>query len=106
MNIEKELRKFLYEWVKKNFGQSEADDPSWSIEALSKDLTKKYWDIHHKRVLDNIKDDVMMTAEENGISLSEKDAYTIAFDYEYSEAYCAKDNDSIMYFIRRYKGEE
>ena len=31
MNVEEEFKKFLYEWVKKNFGESEADDPSWSI---------------------------------------------------------------------------
>ena len=28
----------IYEWVAKNFGQSEADDPSWSIEALADHL--------------------------------------------------------------------
>lgn len=30
----------IYEWVKDNFGQSEADDPSWSIEALADHLSK------------------------------------------------------------------
>lgn len=30
----------IYEWVKDNFGQSEADDPSWSIEALADRLSK------------------------------------------------------------------
>lgn len=30
----------IYEWVKNNFGQSEADDPSWSIEALADHLSK------------------------------------------------------------------
>lgn len=35
MNIEEEFKKFLHEWVKKNFGQSEADDPSLSIECIA-----------------------------------------------------------------------
>ena len=30
----------IYEWVKDNFGQSEADDPSWNIEALADHLSK------------------------------------------------------------------
>lgn len=30
----------IYEWVAENFGQSEADDPSWNIEALADHLSK------------------------------------------------------------------
>lgn len=30
----------IYKWVADNFGQSEADDPSWSIEALADHLSK------------------------------------------------------------------
>lgn len=106
MNIEEEFNKFLHEWVKKNFGESEADDPSWSIEALAHDLAEKYWSIYHQHQLENIKDDVLMVAEENDIDLTEKEAYTIACDYEYSEAYCAPDKESIKYFINHFKGEE
>ena len=47
MNIEEEFKKFLHEWVSKMYGQSEADDPSWSIEALAEELAKHqhelYW---------------------------------------------------------------
>lgn len=30
----------IYEWVADNFGESEADNPSWSIEALADHLSK------------------------------------------------------------------
>ena len=30
----------IYKWVADNFGQSEADDPSWNIEALAKHLSE------------------------------------------------------------------
>lgn len=34
-------QEIIYDWVKTNFGESEADDPSWSIEALAKHLDEK-----------------------------------------------------------------
>lgn len=52
MNIEEEFKKFLHEWVKKNFGQSEADDPSWSIEALAHDLRDEYIKIKEREDLE------------------------------------------------------
>lgn len=106
MNIEQEFNKFLYEWVKKNFGQSEADDPSWSIKALAHDLADEYWKIQERVERENIKEDIKYVAENNGIELTEQELADIADDYRYSEAYCAMDGDSIMYFIEKYKGEE
>lgn len=105
MNIKEEYQKFLYEWVKKNFGQSEADDPSWSIEALADALSEKYWGVRHKHELENIKNDILMVAHDNDIDLTEQEAYTIADEYEYSEAYCTPDRESIKYFINHFKGE-
>lgn len=29
------IEELIYEWVRENFGQSEADDPSWNIEELA-----------------------------------------------------------------------
>lgn len=37
MNIEK----IIYNWVKENFGESEADDPSWNIQLLAKEIESK-----------------------------------------------------------------
>lgn len=35
------LNETIYHWVGKNFGKSEADEPSWNIEELSSYLAKK-----------------------------------------------------------------
>lgn len=35
------FNKEIYDWVAKNFGESEADDPSWNIEALSAHLASE-----------------------------------------------------------------
>lgn len=40
MDYKKKLETIIYEWVKQNFGESEADDPSWNIEALAEELAK------------------------------------------------------------------
>lgn len=105
MNIEEEYKKFLYEWAKKNFGESEADDPSWDIEALAHDLADEYWKIQEKVERDNIKEDIKYVAKNNDIELTEQELADIADDYRYSEAYCAMDAESIMYFIEKRKGE-
>lgn len=105
MNIEKEFNKFLYRWVKDNFGQGEADDPSWSIKALAKDLADEYWKIQERVERDNIKEDIKYVADNNEIELTEQELADIADDYRYSEAYCAMDEDSILYFIEKRKGE-
>lgn len=31
----------IYDWVKKNYGEAEANDPSWSIKALADELAKE-----------------------------------------------------------------
>lgn len=105
MNIEQEFNKFLYEWVKKNFGQSEADDPSWNIEALAHDLTDEYWKIQERAERENIEEDIKYVAGNNDIELTEQELADIADDYRYSEAYCAMDTESILYFIEKRKGK-
>lgn len=106
MNIEEEFNKFLYEWVKKNFGESEADDPSWSIEALAHDLVDEYIKIKEREDLEWVKEDVEKVAEENDITLTEKQAYAVAQEYMLSEAYCEMQSDDIKYFIKREKEKE
>lgn len=32
------IEKIIYNWVKENFGESEADDPSWNIDLLAKHI--------------------------------------------------------------------
>ena len=106
MNIEEEFKKFLYEWVKKNFGESEADDPSWSIEALAHDLREEYVKIKEREETEWVKEDVEYVAENHGITLTEKQAYAVAQEYMLSEAYCEMHAEDILWFIQREKEKE
>lgn len=101
MNIEEEFKKFLYEWVKKNFGESEADDPSWSIEALAHDLRGEYVKIKEREETEWVKEDVEYVAENNNITLTDKQAHAVAQEYMLSEAYCEMHAEDILYFIQR-----
>ena len=106
MNVEEEFKKFLYEWVKKNFGESEADDPSWSIEALAHDLREEYLKIREREDLEWVKEDVEHVAENNDIKLTDKQAYAVAQEYMLSEAYCEMHAEDILWFIQREKEKE
>ena len=103
MNVEEEVKKFLHEWVKKNFGQSEGDDPSWSIEALAHDLRYEYIKIKEREDLEWVKEDVEYVANDHDIKLTDKQAYAVAQKYMLSEAYCEMHDEDILYFIQREK---
>lgn len=104
MNIEKELHKFLYNWVAKNFGESEAEDPSWSIEALAHDLAIEFMELDEQSKIINITDDILEVAEDNGIDLKKRDAESIARKYRFSEGYCRRDDEDIKDFIEVNEG--
>ena len=106
MNVEEEFKKFLYEWVKKNFGESEADDPSWSIEALAHDLRDEYIKIKEREETEWVKEDVEYVANNHDIKLTDKQAYAVAQEYMLSEAYCEMHAEDILYFIQREKEKE
>lgn len=106
MNVEEEYKKFLYEWVKKNFGESEADDPSWSIEALAHDLREEYIKIKEREETEWVKEDVEYVANNHDIKLTDKQAYAVAQEYMLSEAYCEMHAEDILYFIQREKEKE
>lgn len=106
MNIEEEFKKFLYEWVKKNFGESEADDPSWSIEALAHDLREEYIKIKEREETEWVKEDVEYVANDHDIKLTDKQAYAVAQEYMLSEAYCEMHAEDILWFIQREKEKE
>lgn len=83
----------IYEWVAENFGQSEADDPSWNIEALADHLSKSdinpdelnantKWLVYDKLREWNLEQDIAQVAEQKGISyLSKVDVETIKHRY-------------------------
>lgn len=106
MNVEEEFKKFLYEWVKKNFGESEADDPSWSIEALAHDLREEYIKVKEREETEWVKEDVEYVANNHDIKLTDKQAYAVAQEYMLSEAYCEMHAEDILWFIQREKEKE
>lgn len=62
------IRKAIYEWVKQNFGESEADDPSWDIDALADEIShaKLMNPIYHIIQHEYTKEDVKNAAEGMG----------------------------------------
>ena len=82
----------IYEWVAENFGQSEADDPSWSIEALADHLSKTdinpdelnantKWLAYDKLREWNLEQDLEQVAESKGLTLSKVDIEAIKHRY-------------------------
>lgn len=82
----------IYKWVADNFGQSEADDPSWSIEALADHLSKSdinpeelnantKWLAYDEMREWNLKQDIEQVAESKGITLTEDEVARIKRHY-------------------------
>lgn len=40
--MEDKIEGIIYEWVKRNYGESEAQDPSWNIVELANEIVNKY----------------------------------------------------------------
>ena len=102
----------IYEWVAENFGQSEADDPSWCIEALANHLSKT--DIKPDELNAYTKSNVYRTLEQHYI---EEDVETYATDHDYkltdqqirnvadrirnSDWYCSISAEDMEWYIKR-----
>ncbi len=100
--IKDKIEKRIYEWVKENFGESEADDPSWNIEALADELSKAdfihdiYWSIE----LEYLKEDVEYYASEYNCKLTERQMYAVADKIRNSEWYCSINPEDMEYYIK------
>ena len=105
MNIKEEYQKDIYNWVASNYGKSEADDPSWSIDALAEEMQKTFLRIHEEIIRTGIADAIKGVADDNGIELTDEELDLAVDEYRYSEAYCEDDPDAILYFINKVKGE-
>lgn len=51
-NIQKWVQKTIEEWVGRNFGSQELDDPSWNIKALSRCIAKEFM-AHKGELIEN-----------------------------------------------------
>ena len=82
----------IYEWVKQNFGESEADNPSWNIEALADHLSNTdikpdelnastKWLAYSELKEHFLEEDIENVAEQRGLTLSKVDIETIKHRY-------------------------
>ena len=42
------MKELIYKWVKENYGESEADNPSWNINLLAKEIENKAMILDHQ----------------------------------------------------------
>lgn len=102
----------IYEWVAENFGQSEADDPSWSIEALADHLSKTdikpdelnaYTKSNVYSTLDQhyVEEDVERYANDHGYKLTEQQIGYVADNIRNSDWYCSISAEDMEWYINR-----
>lgn len=108
--VEELFKQHIYQWVKDNFGQSEADDPSWSIDALAHGLvygshSALKYDIYRAVERDYLRMDCDYIAEQNGITLTEEERERAVDEFMDCEAYVDAHAEDWIYWIKRVKGE-
>ena len=101
--IEKLIYDAIYKWVAKNFGESEAEDPSWSIEALAHDLTNAplIFDIYKTIEREYLRDDCDMVAEGMDVKLTDKEREIVVDEFMNSEAYVDAHAEDWQWFIKQ-----
>lgn len=96
------IYKIIYEWVQKNFGTSEAEEPSWSISDLTEELYKHFHELYWQQELEYLKEDVEHYVENytTDIKLTDKQMYAVADKIRNSEWYCSINPEDIEYYAR------
>lgn len=94
------IEKIIYEWVKQNFGESEAEDPSWSIEALAEELDKHFHELYWQQELEYLKEDVEYYVNNStDYKLTDQQMYNVADKIRNSEWYCSINPEDMAYYI-------
>lgn len=86
----------IRDWVAKNYGESEAEDPSWSITELAKELMKATidpkelnantkWLVYDELREWNLEQDIKAVAKEYGCELTDKDMARIKSYYYHAD---------------------
>lgn len=86
------LYDIIYKWVAENFGESEAENPSWNIEALADHISKSdidptelsantKWRAYDELREHNLELDIKDVAESKGITLTKPEIETIKHRY-------------------------
>lgn len=102
MALRHEIDKIIYNWVKKNFGESEANDPSWSIVELAKELEKHFHELYWQQELEYLKEDVENYIDGlNEYNLTEQQMYNVADKIRNSEWYCSINPEDMEFYIKQ-----
>lgn len=116
MNYKEKIKKIIYNWVAENFGENEAEDPSWSIDDLAEELAKHQHEMYWQQELEYLKEDVENYVngldaydkrqlfgglDNNKWELSEQQIYNVADEIRNSEWYCSIDPIMLYEYIKR-----
>ena len=102
----------IYEWVAENYGQSEADNPSWNIEALADRLSKTdikpdelnaytKSNVYSKVEQSYLEEDVENYARDHDYKLTDQQIGAVADKIRFSEWYCSINPEDMDYYIKR-----
>lgn len=113
--INDKIKAIIHNWVGKNFGTQEAEDPSWDIEALAEELGRHFHELYWEQELQYLKEDVENYI--NGLDpygkrllfgskaihkweLTEQQITNVADKIRNSEWYCSINPEDIRYYVR------
>lgn len=99
-------RKLIKDWVNKCYGESEANNPSWDINALAKMLSDKLFDICRERDAQYVIEDLdyYLTdgeAKPPRYKLTTRQKNAIADDIMHSDWYGRIEPDDFEYYIKK-----
>lgn len=103
------IYKIIYNWVADNFGESEAQDPSWDIKALAEEISKHQHELYWQQELEYLKEDVEYYVNEHDeYELNEQQMYAVADKIRNSEWYCSINPEDMEYYINEemHKGDK
>lgn len=97
--MKQQFKKIIKDWVAKTYGDNEAYNPSWDINALAKELENHWHELYWKQELDYLKEDVENYAEENDYELTKQQVYNVADKIRNSDWYCSINPEDLEYYI-------
>ena len=101
VNIEDSFKKIIFYWVANNFGISEAENPSWNIEALAHELNQHFHELYWQQELEYLKEDVRNFIDGlNEYELTEQQVYNVADKIRNSDWYCSINPEDMEYYIK------
>lgn len=104
--MEKQFKKIILDWIKKNYGEHERYDPCYDIKALAKELEQHFHELYWQQELEYLKEDVENYAEEYDYKLTERQMYAVADKIRNSEWYCSINPEDMEYYINEELNKE